>query len=75
MVERINRAVADCLILCAYSQKPPRAAADDFLLQLQRDPLWEEEEARRVRQLVEGLLDRLHRDAHDDEGWVKGGLR
>lgn len=71
MIERINRAVADCLILCAYSQKSPREAANDFVLQLYRDPLWDNADVDRVQQLVAGLLDRLHREARDTEGWLK----
>jgi hypothetical protein len=71
MVARISRAVADCIILCAYSQKPPRDAASDYLESLKRDPTWDESDVERVSALVFGLIDRIQQADVDREGWIK----
>ena len=71
MVERINRAVADCLILCAYSQRDPREAAQEYLASLRRDPTWDEQDASSVESLVMGVLARLARSDVNSKGWLK----
>ncbi len=71
MVARINRAVADCLILCAYSQREPRDAALDYLASLRRDPTWDNADVDTVQSLVVGVLDRLGRTDANREGWLK----
>ena len=71
MVERINRAVSDCLVLCAYSTKAPHDAARDYIHSLRRDPTWDDAEVASVESLVMGVLHRLQRDGASREGWVK----
>lgn len=71
MVERVNRAVADCLILCAYSQKAPYDAAHEYLASLRRDATWDNADVETVASLVLGVLNRLQRDGASREGWVK----
>jgi hypothetical protein len=70
MIERINKAVADCLILCAYSRKPIRETANEFAYSLYRDPLWDQADASRVMELVRSVIERLEREPSDREGWV-----
>lgn len=75
MIERINKAVADCLILCAYSQKPVRETANDFAYALYRDPLWDQADASRVVELVRSVIERLEREPANREGWVEIKVR
>ena len=70
-MERINRAVADCLVLCAYSTKSPHEAARDYLTCLRRDPTWDNADVESVESLVMGVLSRLQRDGASREGWIK----
>lgn len=70
-IARINRAVADCLILCAYSQKPPHDAAEDFFDGLSRDSTWKAEDVQAVNRLVLGVLERLNRSNGDSRGLIK----
>lgn len=71
MLERINRAVADCLILCAYSQRSPQAAAREYIESLRRDPTWDDADVDSVSALVLGLLERLQRQGANWQGWLK----
>ncbi|HUE71444.1 MAG TPA: hypothetical protein VMP01_11225 [Pirellulaceae bacterium] len=71
MVERINRAVSDCLVLCAYSTKAPLDAARDYIDALRRDATWDNANVDSVESLVMGVLTRLQRDGASREGWVK----
>jgi hypothetical protein len=71
VVARINRAVADCIILCAYSHQPPREAAAEYLHALKSDPTWDDDDVERVCALVYGLLDRLQQADVDRQGWLK----
>lgn len=71
MVERINRAVSDCLVLCAYSTKAPHEAARNYINSLRRDATWDNADADSVESLVMGVLNRLQRDGASREGWVK----
>ena len=70
-MERINRAVADCLVLCAYSTRAPREAAREYIESLRRDPTWDNADVDSVAALVLGVLDRLQREGASREGWVK----
>ena len=71
MIERINRAVADCLVLCAYSQRAPHDAAADYIRSLRKDPTWDNADVDSVESLVTGVLVRLARTGEAREGWVK----
>ena len=71
MIERINRAVSDCLILCAYSKRTPHEAAEDYVASLRRDPTWDYSDVASVESLVMGVLERLAREGASREGWVK----
>jgi hypothetical protein len=57
--ERVNRAIADCLILCAYSHQNPYDSAQEFVDALRGDPLWSDDNVNTVASLVFGVLDRL----------------
>jgi hypothetical protein len=71
MTERINRAVSDCLILCAYAQGHPRDVAAEYLQALRNDPLWDNADVEVVDALVMGLLAKLQRSDIDTQGWLK----
>jgi hypothetical protein len=71
VIERINRAVADCLILCAYSRKSPHEAAAEYLASLHSDPTWDNTDVETVSSLVLGVLKKLQREGVNPEGWIK----
>ena len=70
-MDRVNRAVADCLILCAYSTRSPHDAARDYIESLRRDTTWDDADVESVSSLVLGVLNRLQREGASREGWVK----
>ena len=70
MVERINRAVSDCLILCAYSQQAPQDAAREYIQSLHRDPTWDITDVETVESLVLGIFARLQQTV-GRQGWIK----
>lgn len=55
MVERINRAIKDCLELC-YQNSMPLGALGEFMDRLRADPSWNEAE---IEQVERGVLQML----------------
>lgn len=69
MNQLVSRAVSDCLVLCAYSERHPLEAAAEYVQSLRRDPLWDHAEVEQVESLVLRMLARLQRS--DVEGSLK----